>query len=85
MMKLTMFSLGLLVSGLGSFMAFRAVLDDHQAQSAIVAEFVSRYCHPPAGDQKFLMGEAAALSRVSIRSGAQPMAWAKYLECKAGL
>jgi hypothetical protein len=49
-----------------------------------VAEFVSRYWHPePDADQKFLMGEAAALSCVSIRSGAQPMAWAKYLECKA--
>lgn len=80
------FALGALIAGLASFIAFDGVLAGKPTQRAIVTEFVARYCRP---DQKsspdFLMGEAAALSRVSIESGLQPMAWAEYLKCKAGL
>lgn len=69
-----------------SWLAFDPVHRVDQAQGAIIGQFVGRYCHPPKGaNEDFLMGEAAALSRVSISSGLQPLAWAEYLKCKAGL
>jgi hypothetical protein len=80
------FALGAIVSGWASVIAFGAVLDNRPAQHAIVEEFVSRYCHPDQSvNPSFAMGDAAALSRVSIKSGLQPLAWAEYLKCKAGL
>lgn len=80
------FSSGAIAAGVISVMVFGAVLDDHSAQRTIVEEFVARYCHPDrALSEAFLMGDAAALSRVSIKSGLQPLAWAEYLKCKAGL
>lgn len=86
-MKYTVvFAFGALVSGLMCLAAFGSALDMRPTQKAVVSEFVARYCHPDGKqDARFLMGEAAALSRVSIRSGLQPIAWAEYLKCKSGL
>lgn len=87
MMKYAAFFLmGALMAACVSFVAFDGVLADKPAQGAVVAEFVARYCHPDGKlDPNFQMGEAAALSRVSIKSGLQPMAWAEYLKCKSGI
>lgn len=80
------FAFGAFVAGFFAVAAFGAALKDHPAQAAIVNEFVSRYCHPDVSlSEPFRMGDAAALSRVSIKSGLQPLAWAEYLKCKAGL
>lgn len=77
---------GLFVGVLVSTAAFERVLDDRSAQRAIVDEFVAGYCHPdPSVNDAVRLGGAAALSRVAIKSGAQPFAWAEYLKCKAGL
>lgn len=87
MMKYAFFFVfGLFVSGFACLAAFGSMLDERKTQGAVVAEFVARYCHPnQKTDPKFLMGEAAALSRVSIRSGLQPIAWAAYLKCESGI
>jgi hypothetical protein len=80
------FAFGVFVSGWVCLATFGPALDRRPTQKAVVAEFVARYCHPDGKqDPNFLMGEAAALSRVSIRSGLQPIAWTEYLKCKAGL
>lgn len=86
MRPLAFFAFGALVAAIASVAAFGAVLEDRPAQRAIVEEFVARYCHPDKGvNDDFRLGDAAALSRVSIKSGLQPLAWAEYLKCKAGL
>jgi hypothetical protein len=80
------FALGSVVTGIASFVAFDGVLADKPVQGAVVAEFVARYCHPdPKLPETFRMGDAAALSRVAIKSGLQPMAWTEYLKCKSGI
>jgi hypothetical protein len=80
------FAFGAIFSGCVSIMTFGPALDARPAQRAVVEEFVTRYCHPNETlSEDFRMGEAAALSRVSIKAGLQPLAWAEYLKCKAGL
>jgi hypothetical protein len=75
------FSFGSFVAAFVVLAVFGAMIDERPAQSAIVGEFVARYCHPDQNsDPNFLIGEAAALSRVSIKSGLQPIAWAEYLK-----
>jgi hypothetical protein len=83
---LSLSALGCLLGVAGSALAFGSALKDHPAQSAIIGQFVARYCHPDMRlPEDVRTGEAAALSRVSIKSGLQPLAWAEYLKCKAGL
>jgi hypothetical protein len=84
--RIAFLAFGVLVGGIFALAWVGAALDDRTAQRAIIEEFVSRYCHPDASlSEAFRMGDAAALSRVSIKSGLQPIAWAEYLKCKAGL
>ena len=53
-------------------------------QRSIINQFVARYCHPNWSlPREFLMGEAAALSRVTVGAGLEPVAWAEYIKCKA--
>lgn len=77
-------------AGFVAALVFALLLDPSwkatKAQDAIVNQFVARYCHPNDHvSREFLLGEAAALSRVTIESGLEPIAWAEYLKCKAGL
>jgi hypothetical protein len=80
------FAFGALLAGCTCMTVFGAVLEGRPAQKAIVTEFVASYCHPSTAiNESFQLGGAAALSRLAIESGLQPMAWAEYLKCKSGM
>lgn len=55
-----------------------------EAQRAILEEYVAAFCRPDMKhDPQFVIGSAATLSRLSIRTGLGSLALLEYAKCRA--
>jgi hypothetical protein len=85
-MKVLQLALGALFGALLCAVVLDPRLSATREQRVVIDEFVARYCRPGEHlSREFLMGEAAALSRVAIRSGLNTTANIETAKCKIGL
>jgi hypothetical protein len=70
----------------GTYVALRPAQKLNDTQSAVLAEYLAAFCRPDdRHDKSFLIGQAAAMSRIVVRSRLGVVALAEYTRCRAGL
>ncbi len=74
------------LGGAGLYVVLRPEQHINETQAAVMAEYLNSFCRKDdKHDKQFLIGQAAAMSRIVVKAKIGELALVEYAKCKAGL